>query len=135
MIKGPEFYVRFINYTFGDEYLLMAPTVALISVIIAFMLLVYIATALYYRSRRRKEVDVLMKDANQEREKEFTKLEKDNENLKNQVKHWKREADRWKQVAGYAQILIRRADEVIQNPARIKLVDHEAKSDQVRKIG
>lgn len=136
MIKGPEFIVRFINYTFGDEYLLMAPTVALISVILAFMLLVYVATALYYRSRRRKEVDILMKDANQEREKAFIELQGENKELKKQVKHWQREANRWKQAASTAQIMIRRADEVIQNPSRIKLVDQEdAKAERMRKIG
>jgi len=136
MIKGPEFYIRFVNYAFGDKFLVMAPTVGLIAVILAFMLLVYVATALYYRSGRRKEADILMKDANQDRERAFVQLEEQNKELKKQVKHWQREASKWKQAAGSAQILIRRAAEVIQNPARIKLVDEkDGKAERLRKIG
>ncbi len=54
MVHGPDFYIRFVNYVFGDEIRIMAPTVGLIAVVLAFMLLVHILTALYFHVRQNR---------------------------------------------------------------------------------
>lgn len=125
MIRGPEFIVRFINYTFGDEYLLLAPTVGLIVVIIALMLLVYIATAIYYHVRQKKRAKNLMKSVKGEREDELHRLRAENEMQKKEIRRLQYEVNKWHKAVPVAQALMRKADKIIHNPTSIKSKQEE----------
>ena len=125
MIKGPEFYVRFINYTFGDGFLLMAPTVILIMVIVVLMIAVYAATALFYHATQRKRAKGLMKSVKGEREDEIHRLRAESETQKKEIRRLQYEVNKWRRAVPVAQAFIRRADEIIHNPTSIKSKQEE----------
>ena len=125
MIRGPEFFVRFINYTWGDEYLLLAPTVGLIVVMLAFMLLVYAATALYFHCTQVTRAKRLMKSVKSEREEELRRLQADNEAQKKEIRRLQYEVNKWRKAIPVAQAFIRSADEIIHNPTSIKFKQEE----------
>ena len=128
MIKGPEYYVRFVNYTFGDGFLLMAPTVILIIVIILLMIAVYAGTALYYRCRHKKVAEILVKEANVRREQELHMRWAKIEEQRKEIRRLQYEVNKWREAFAVAQLQISRVDELIHNSARIK-IGHEGKKN------
>ena len=120
MIKGPEFFVRFVNYTFGDGFLLMAPTVALIMMIIILMIAVWAATALYCRCTQKKRARTLMKTVKGEREDEIRRLRAENEEQRKEIRRIQYEVIKWRKTAEVELLVIRRVHEVIHNPAKAR---------------
>ncbi len=125
MIHGPEFFVRFINYSFGDGFLVMAPTVILIMMIIILMIAVYAATALFYHVTQKKRAKRLMKSVKGEREEELHQLRAEKEMQKKEIRRLQYEVNKWRKAAPIAQAFIRRADEIIHNPTSIKAKQEE----------
>jgi len=125
MIKGPEYYVRFVNYTFGDGFLLMAPTVILIMVIIILMIAVYAATALYFHARQKTRAKRLMKSVKGEREDEIHRLRAENDTQKKEIRRLQYEVNKWHRAIPVAQALMRKADKIIHNPTSIKSKQEE----------
>ena len=125
MIKGPEFFVRFVNYTWGDGFLLMAPTLALIMMIIILMIAVYAATALYFHTQQKKRAKRLMKAVKGEREDEIHRLRAENDTQRKEIRRLQYEVNKWHKAVPVAQALIRKADEIIHNPSSIKSKQEE----------
>ncbi len=120
MVKGPEFYIRFVNYVFGDEIRIMAPTIGLIIVIIMFMLLTFISTALYFHFRQRQRAELLDRQVNAAREKELHKLEDTVDVGKLEIKKLTAELARYKKTMSIVQTLIHQADYQMWHPTKIK---------------
>ncbi len=127
MIKGPEFFVRFVNYTFGDGFLLMAPTVALIMMIIILMITVWAATALYCRCTQKKRARTLMKTVKGEREDEIHRLRAENEEQRKEIHRLQYGINKWREAYAVAQLQIDRVGEIVHNPAKARLDVKEEK--------
>ena len=114
MVHGPDFYIRFVNYVFGDEIRIMAPTVGLIAVMLAFMLLVHVLTALYFHFRQNQRVERMIKEKDPARENELRQLIKENEMQKRELKVLQDELVKCKEAVGIARELIRSAGEALR---------------------
>jgi len=125
MIRGPDFYVRFVNYAFGDELRIMAPTIGLILVILMFIILAFIGTALYFHFRQRQRAEMLDRQVNASREKELHKLEEKIETSKVEIRKLTVELAQYKKTLGIVQTLIHQADYQMWHPTRIKQVEEK----------
>ena len=120
MIKGPEFFVRFVNYTWGDGFLLMAPTIALIMVILLLMIAVWAATAMYCRCMQKKRARTLMKQVNRERERDLYVMQAKNEEQRKEIRRLQYRVNKWREAFELASLRISRVEEIIHSPIKIK---------------
>lgn len=120
MVKGPEFYIRFVEYVFGDEIRIMAPTIGLIIMILMFILATFIGTALYFHFRQRQRAELLDRQVNAAREKQLHKLEDVGEQDKTEIRKLNAELTRYKKTMSIVQTLIHQADYQMWHPTKIK---------------
>ncbi len=114
MVHGPDFYIRFVTYTFGDEFLIIAPTVALICAQLAFMLLVFVMTGLWFHLRQKKRAVIMVREANTDREVDLIRLKKETADLKFEVKRLNALLIKRKEAAAIAEDLIKSAGKAVK---------------------
>ena len=119
MREGPEFVIRWLNYSFGDFSLIM-PTLYIMALFIAGLLVVWAGTAFWCNWRYEKKAEAYIKGANSKRENRLLELKFENIELKKEILRLQYEAIGWRKAAEVAQLLIRRVDEIIHNPSRIE---------------